>query len=631
MNKRWIMPEQWQPSTGIQLDETTLEAVRSNRNIAIVAGPGAGKTELLAQRASFLLQTNQCPEPRRILAISFKRDAAKTLKDRVQARCGSELAARFESYTFDAFAKGLVDRFSQALPAWCRPTHDYKLVFPGWRDWNDFAQRLQPPSPFDDRSVNGSQMQAVHATPLLSPGPLPIDPPSPINVMQWASSEWWRSMLSRHPSQLTLPMISTLVATVLAHNPQIQRALRQTYSHIFLDEYQDTTALQYAVLKAAFAGSNAILTAVGDTKQRIMTWAGAAPEAFSWLEHDFGAQTVALLINFRSNCRIVEIVNAMATSIEQNAARVTCARENDPVPQPSDALLYFQTPGLEAQFLASAIRSEVEPREGGGELRPEDFLLLVRQSAAEIEDQLAQAFTAKGLTIRNEARPFAGIAIQELMTEPLTDLFIGILQLAQNDRQNDPFTRVRTHLEFVMGVDEDRPESMYRLDEAIRKSIRAVQKLLGPEPQMAGAEELVDGALSGLTEGQCQRLAPDYERRERLAEVRVATVEFLKDALARSENWDQVITLLTGRGQVRLMTIHKSKGMEAHTVIFLRLQNNSFHRNADMDEEKLNFFVAVSRARERLFITHTSTQQDRVSPLLHLAEVAGIKPMQPPT
>ena len=94
----------------------------------VFAGPGAGKTELLAQRACFLLQTSTCPPPYRILAISFKREAAENLRARVILRCGRELAARFDSMTFDAFGKDLVDRFRLALPPDLRPSPDYEII-----------------------------------------------------------------------------------------------------------------------------------------------------------------------------------------------------------------------------------------------------------------------------------------------------------------------------------------------------------------------------------------------------------------------------------------------------------------------------------------------------------------------
>ena len=110
----FVSPDQWKPVGVDSLKPTAHQMVRSQINTLVVAGPGAGKTELLAQRASYLLKTGICAAPNRILAISFKRDAAKNLNDRVKKRCGGH-ARRFDSFTLDAFAKNLVDRFLPAL------------------------------------------------------------------------------------------------------------------------------------------------------------------------------------------------------------------------------------------------------------------------------------------------------------------------------------------------------------------------------------------------------------------------------------------------------------------------------------------------------------------------------------
>src|SRR5689334_14319905 len=103
-----ICENEWLPVDGLDLEPNAKTVVMLPiGNTLVVAGPGAGKTELLAQKACFLLQTNLCRFPHRILAISFKRDAAFNLKERVILRAGSELAGRFDSLTYDAFAKQL--------------------------------------------------------------------------------------------------------------------------------------------------------------------------------------------------------------------------------------------------------------------------------------------------------------------------------------------------------------------------------------------------------------------------------------------------------------------------------------------------------------------------------------------
>ena len=100
---RIVEQNKWVPCDGIELEKNADFVARSQDNILVVAGPGAGKTELLAQKASYLFQTNICSEPQKILAISFKKDAAENLKKRVAKRCGKEVENRFISMTFDAF------------------------------------------------------------------------------------------------------------------------------------------------------------------------------------------------------------------------------------------------------------------------------------------------------------------------------------------------------------------------------------------------------------------------------------------------------------------------------------------------------------------------------------------------
>src|ERR1700740_2299733 len=94
---RRVRPQDWTPIGVDELEANALTVVRSTENRSVIAGPGAGKTELLAQRAAYLLQTGASPAPQRILAISFKRDAASNLAARVRKRCRPEHAARLDS------------------------------------------------------------------------------------------------------------------------------------------------------------------------------------------------------------------------------------------------------------------------------------------------------------------------------------------------------------------------------------------------------------------------------------------------------------------------------------------------------------------------------------------------------
>lgn len=611
-----IAPDAWAPPDGIQLDAATMGAVRGASSSVIVAGPGAGKTELLAQRAAYLLSTNTCRAPRRILAISFKRDAARNLQERVALRAEEDLARRLESYTFDAFAKGLLDRFGSALPAWCRPARNYDLTFPAWPDWNEASEAFRSQS---GTWISASEISGGHATLLNEPGPLPLAY-DPALIANPSGMFWWTRCLTATPPRLTFGMIATLVMTLLRHNPQIKAALRRTYSHVFLDEFQDTNSLQYGLLKEAFLGSDAVITAVGDTKQKIMTFAGARSGIFDEFARDFGAAPVALTSNFRSNARIVAIVNAMALQLEPKAVPVFSARPMSPPPVPSDGVLHFATAQDEATALSRSIANEIR----AGTRKPRDFMLLVRQGANNVEQILGPAFAAQGLALRNEARDLGKIQIQELMTEPLADLVIGVIQMAIGDRDNSPFHRVRRMIGAVYGDADDRPASEARVEKAIRESVKPARLATAMAPKVAAVPSLVEAILAAFGDTALRQLSDDYAKPIRLAEIRAAIVTLLQDCAAGAGTWNDVVRRFQGTDQVRLMTIHKSKGLEAHTVIFLHLQDNGFNSNAKMDEEALTFFVAASRARERFFVTITDTDRGRVQPLWNMVVAAGI-------
>src|SRR6185437_1775796 len=192
-----IKAQNWRP-LGLVLEPAADLVLRSTRNQFVAAGPGAGKTELLAQRAAYLLQTRLCPIPRRILAISFKRDAANNLRERVKMRCGIELARRFESYTFDAFAKGLLDRFRLGLSVDWRPTLNYEIGYLADRDLRGFLDTFGNGSL---RAINTREFWSDHfwTTPLPASG-------RP-TVVQQAVLALWRRALDGTPNVLDFSMI----------------------------------------------------------------------------------------------------------------------------------------------------------------------------------------------------------------------------------------------------------------------------------------------------------------------------------------------------------------------------------------------------------------------------------------
>ncbi len=586
-----------------------------------------GKTELLAQKACYLLQTNTCRAPRKILAISFKRDAARNLKERVKERLDEELSHRFESHTFDAFARSIVDRFIAAIPEWLRPDRNFEIATPNWQDWARFGQNPNLGTDYENETFGQDIVEKFHAFSGAHPQPFPLSKPAPNTPVEALTLKWWEQSLRLEPNALTFDMIKMLALTVIEHNPQIKAAMLATYSHVFLDEFQDTNSIQYALLKSIFKDSDAIMTSVGDNKQLIMSWAGASNARFNEFINDFGADTISLASNFRSNRRLVEIVNSMAKNIEPDAVEVTCARSEDELPKFTDGLVNLENSTNQADKLAEFISSQLT----NTDLLPEDFLILIRQKADEIEDTLDEPFTNCSLSLRNEARVLktSKISIQDITTDPFSELVLRTIQVAvedrrNRDRKNSPYLRLLELLDGVFATGSDREKVQHTIEQSLATLNKIIKAELISMPNSADIKNIVTVIGRHFGVPNLRRLSEEYKNAKRFTAVATGTVEFLKECADGSRNWFALIDKFEGKDQVRMMTIHKSKGLEAHTVIFLNLQDNGFYFKADMDEEKLSFFVAVSRARERVFFTSTSNARTKTAGLYDLLHGARV-------
>ena len=395
-------PEDWTPIGVEDLEENAMSVVRSAKNGSVIAGPGAGKTELLAQRAAYLLQTGASPEPQRILAISFKRDAASNLGARVRKRCHRQHANRFDSMTFDAFAKGLLDRFGQVLPERWRPSPDYEIMFPNDRSYRNFLQQWLPAPPNTVGSYADIMALSVKRFErhYLFGSVLPVDGWTEPSPGEWAADQYWQSSLrSDKRSHLSFPMIGRLVELLLRLNPMVREALRLTYSHLFMDEFQDTTQIQYDLVRVIFLGSDSIITAVGDNKQQIMRWAMAMDNPFAAFDSDFQPKRAHLYNNYRSSPELVRIQHVLAQALDTNSVKPV-SKTTGTVDGASCAILDFPSPRREAHKLAEIVASQMKAHELGSR----DFVLLVRQKAGDYADILQPAFASEGIPLRNEGR-----------------------------------------------------------------------------------------------------------------------------------------------------------------------------------------------------------------------------------
>ena len=626
VSSRRIDPADWKPVGVKALEANALKVVRSKKNRSVIAGPGAGKTELLAQRAAFLLQTDAAPSPRRILAISFKRDAASNLAARVRKRCHHTHASRFDSMTFDAFAKGLVDRFGQALPDRWRPRPDYEIATHNERDFREFLHELPTPPAIigtknDVREIGPKTFERRHLIGL----PLPVDGwPAP-TVAQWAADAFWQQSLHNGgKSVLSFAMIGRLAELLLRVNQMARDALRLTYSHLFMDEFQDTTRIQYDLVSTIFRGTETIVTAVGDNKQQIMRWAMAMDNPFSTFEADFKGVRTSLSNNYRSSPELVRIQHVLAQALDEQSVHPV-SQTDGTFKGECCSILDYASPKLEARKLARSVASDI----ANLKLAPRDFVILVRQKAGEYAELLEPAFAREKFALRNEAGMVGKVMLQELMAEEFSTFLVIILRLAMTPRAGGYWSTCQSCLASMRGIDSD---DVIRQSKLVREldsyTTELAARFSHPPQSKPASRSLVNNILNFVGSEHVIRSHPAYAQGAWFEKILDATAEHLLSSSTHTADWSSALDMYEGVHSIPLMTIHKSKGLEYHTVIFVGLDDGAWWSfSQDEIEATAGFFVAFTRAKQRVIFTYCASRGTRkkIATLYELLTKAGVK------
>lgn len=528
-----ITIDEWQPADGLTLEPNALRAAKECKYcLALTAGPGAGKTEMLAQRADFLLRTGSCRYPKRILAISFKVDASRNLKERVERRCGADLASRFDSYTFHAFAKRIIDRFRSVLTENNALDAGYAIV---------------------DKTLGSSRTE--------------------ITFMD-----------------LVPRAIEILKKSKLARN-----AIRQTYSDVFLDEFQDCTNLQYNLLKLAFQGTNIRLTAVGDTKQKIMGWAGAMDGIFRSFINDFNAIPLNMYRNFRSKPQLLRVQNEIIRVLDSKSVMP----DEQLVGEGGEVYVNnFDNSQDEAIYLANLIKGWIDTEQ----LPPAEIAVLVSKQPEQYACHLMSELKLRGIPYRNEQQ------MQDITTEPAARLIVDYLSCLYG--KNEPKAWIRLMNQLIPFTNEDIQSSarknFFSLIKKHRKEVSKVRQTAFPFSEYRG---FVNDFLKCLENQTIMSLSADYESGSRLQDVIQQTISRVDELLEIEPILPKALERFSDDQAVRILTIHKSKGLEFDSVIIMAVENEIFF--GDQNENRCAFFVGVSRAKTRLVLTYA---KERVRP-----------------
>ena len=526
-----IRHDNWKPADGLTLEPNAERAVKEcEKNLALTAGPGAGKTEMLAQRADFLLRTGTCRYPKRILAISFKVDASSNLKDRVTRRSGDELSSRFDSYTFHAFAKRIIDRFRPIL------TGIYTL---------------------DSEYTIGS-------------------PRTPQKQIEFAD-------------------LVPLATRILQSSAVARNAIRQTYTDVFLDEFQDCTDIQYEFLKIAFQSTTIRLTAVGDTKQKIMRWAGALDGIFVTYAQDFQALPLNMYRNFRSKPQLLRLQNEIIRTLDPASVmpnELIVGNEGE------IRAFQFETSQREAEYLAEQIQNWIIV----DNIPPNEIAILIRNQPHLYAQHLIPALRNRQIPFRNEQE------LQDITVEPAARLIVDFLLCTFGKREPAAWLRLMNQL--IPFTDDEEEQDKYQqiwlnFIQRQRKRIRENPITIDNQSRWQSVQSFIE--LVGIE--TMTALSHDYETASRLNEVLRATFNKLDETLASGLTLLEALCQFTDDQSVRILTSHKSKGLEFDTVVLLGIENECYF--GAPQENLCTFFVGVSRAKCKLLLTFA---KERIRP-----------------
>jgi DNA helicase II / ATP-dependent DNA helicase PcrA len=577
--------------------------------LGIIAGPGTGKTSVLAGRLAHLVGVRGA-DPASVLAVTYTTDAARGLRQQVGRQLGA-VAGDLAIHTLHAFGRKVITTWAHQL---------------GFRD----RPRVLPP---DEARA---QLAAVATGRGWDLGAFPLAeladavdrwrlrsaetgrPDDPVAGLAQAYEE-----RLRRRNALDFASMIVLPLRLFRQDQHALRVLQDAFRWLLADEFQDLDASQVAILEL-LAARHRNLVVAGDPAQAIYGFRGADVRFLLGFAQRFpDARTLTLEHNFRATARLVRIGNALNELLAYRPGQVTDNPDGPPA-----RLLVADDEHAEAEFVANQIALLVErgllPHAGHA-------AVLYRTNAQ--ADLVAAALRAAGVPYTRHGHP-------DLFTTKVVRDAIAYLRLARDPDDRDALTRVvnvpprgLTRLASLLAEEAattaELPARAAQLEPATAAAaarLAAVVYELHAEARRGLAPAaLLDRALE--RSGYWAWLERHPEGAERLrALARLRTVMLRADAdlgdwldgLALGDNVDPAPDQET----TRLSTIHESKGAEWRTAFVLGLEEGILpHHRAlrsardparieeALLEELRAMFVALSRPRERLYVSYCRTRQ----------------------
>ncbi|HET6498129.1 MAG TPA: UvrD-helicase domain-containing protein [Coriobacteriia bacterium] len=594
--------------------------------LLVLAGAGSGKTRVLTSRIAHII-ADLGVSPAEIVAITFTNKAAEEMRHRLGSMCGPS-ARSLWVMTFHAMCVRIL-RADAELAGVTRSFSIYdaddakRMIASVMKDLEIDPKRFPP-------AAVASRISAAKSE-LIEPAEYAASVVSPLDKK---AAEVFRRYQSRLREANALDFDDLLVEAhrLLAEHPGVLDAYRSRFRYVLVDEYQDTNHAQYRIVNL-LASKHRNLMVVGDDDQSIYSWRGADIRNILEFERDYPEATVIRLEqNYRSTATILAAANAV---VANNKGRKPKTLWTANAGGEAISRYYATDERDEARFVAAEIERLL--REEGRSYADVAVFYRTNVQSRVLEDVFLR--TGVPYQIVGGTRFFDRAEIRDVMS---------YLKIAVNPADEIGLKRVINRPKRGIGestvarIEHDAASRGIPFERALRDAVADSALASGPHARVGAFLTLLDAirlraeaggdlretveeiiGLSGLVSAlEAERTFDADGRVENIRELIGVVDEFVAahpDAeLPAFTEWvalrADVDSLVEGERAVTMMTVHTAKGLEYPVVFIVGLEDSIFpHANSMFDESGLEeerrlAYVGITRARERLYLTHAHTR-----------------------
>jgi DNA helicase-2/ATP-dependent DNA helicase PcrA len=611
-----------------ELNEQQLAAVTAAPGpLLVIAGAGSGKTRTLTYRVAYLLENGI--DPRNILLLTFTNRAAREMLGRVANLLPVDASGLWGG-TFHSIGNRILRRHGSALG------YSSGFTIMDREDQKDLIDAVVISAGIDPKEIRfpkGDVLAEIFSFVVNTEKPveelladkfpyfLPL-----LEKIQDVRRRYEKKKKATNSMDFDDLLQKTL--SMFQQHERIAEIYRRQFQFILVDEYQDTNKIQ-ADLVDLLAHDHRNVMVVGDDAQSIYSWRGANFQNILEFPKRYPeAQVFKIEMNYRSVPEILEVANAaIAANVHQFRKHLSATRESKAL---KPALVALNDGAEQAQFVAQRI---LELRDENVDLN--DIAVLYRAHYHAVELQLELSRRGIPYQITSGIRFFEQAHIKDVT---------AFVRFVANPRDEVAFKRMA---KLLPGIGNRTAENLWQkwtadvvaagVDRAAYsfgerllamnvsvKSKKAWEQLahtldeIAPAGQPNMPSEMITSVVEAIYDDYAKANFTNYElRREDLNQLAIFARQF-KDvheflsqlALISNVDAEAAPTQISDKEAVNLSSVHQAKGLEFHTVFVIWLTDGMFPSSRSLDtrdaleEERRLFYVAITRARDELYLTY---------------------------